>query len=656
MLRLIKIILVLAIASGFAPKVSAFSLLGPFDAAYQTPALSYNPRNQDIGGPMNLGEEYRWNVPIITYAFDSTFLSYYGSNGVAAVDKAFDIINGVTTNINRFSSNLVEFPMTSQRINYQASALSILDLKSYTLAFMMEELGLASPSRYAWTLRAVTPITVGNVTYTNFAVIQRNFDPVTLQPSSYVNGFLYTYSIVHYIRPIDYHDAIETVVDPLAFANSAVADGIDNTEANSLSLQSGGYYAGLTRDDVGGLRYLLNPKNYNQESLPPNTEIAVTNTSAAQFITTTSLNDLIAVTENTTNNPAQLLTLYPNLELTSTNYVFTNLVTTNNFVYFTNQPWAPVGTPPILATNSTYTTNAAILYNYTYDNVKTNHVYPNGYVTLQTTTVAPAPWAPVGSLPVTTYLNQTSISNFVNGDVLIVPTTNYGYYFVYTNLPNLVSITNTISFAQTNQTSTNAAVTNYFAQQVDYITYYTNTTFIAYPIEWQSTGTNIASLRPGRGSLTFQKVGFDSVIGANFVTITNVTWDRYLTNSVTITNVMRRLITTPDILFVAQDLGLTVDGYPVQSRRTDTTGWQNNSVINGRGIAAGPGVILPPIQFSFSRLGDYILNETPSYLSERTGFKFYVMGSFDGTTNAPVLYPENGALTMEWLEQQILGH
>jgi hypothetical protein len=38
---------------------------------------------QDIplGGPMNLGEEYRWNMPTLYYAVDQSFLDYFGSNG-----------------------------------------------------------------------------------------------------------------------------------------------------------------------------------------------------------------------------------------------------------------------------------------------------------------------------------------------------------------------------------------------------------------------------------------------------------------------------------------------------------------------------------------------------------------------------------------------
>ena len=49
----------------------------------------------DIGGPMNLGQEYRWNVPVLTYAFDQSFLDYFGSGGVAAVESAIGILNSL---------------------------------------------------------------------------------------------------------------------------------------------------------------------------------------------------------------------------------------------------------------------------------------------------------------------------------------------------------------------------------------------------------------------------------------------------------------------------------------------------------------------------------------------------------------------------------
>ena len=44
--------------------VRAFSLLGPY-AVWMDEAKSLQP-DRHIGGPMNIGEEYRWNVPVVT--------------------------------------------------------------------------------------------------------------------------------------------------------------------------------------------------------------------------------------------------------------------------------------------------------------------------------------------------------------------------------------------------------------------------------------------------------------------------------------------------------------------------------------------------------------------------------------------------------------
>ena len=63
---------VLLAASTFS--AAAFSLQGP-------------------GGKIvELNEEYRWNVPIVTYSFDQSFVDYFGQAGVQAVQEAIDIL------------------------------------------------------------------------------------------------------------------------------------------------------------------------------------------------------------------------------------------------------------------------------------------------------------------------------------------------------------------------------------------------------------------------------------------------------------------------------------------------------------------------------------------------------------------------------------
>jgi hypothetical protein len=243
----------------------AFSLLGPLDT-WQTVGLGYNPLNTDIGGPMNLGEEYRWNIKTITYGFDPSFVNYFGPRGVAEVNKAIAILNALPP-FSKMSSNLNEYSLNTRRVNYQASALQMYDLKSVALAALVEELGLTSPDRYVWALRDRVAI-VGGFQYT---VITRNFDPITYFPTPFVNGNLYTYVVLDPVPNFNvvFADAVELTVDPFAPEATAVA-----SEYGSLiqfALQTGDFYIGLTRDDVAGLRYLYNRRNYNVEGLLPGT-------------------------------------------------------------------------------------------------------------------------------------------------------------------------------------------------------------------------------------------------------------------------------------------------------------------------------------------------------------------------------------------------
>src|SRR5437879_2431442 len=138
-----------------------FALLGPINEAYQ---LGGRPNSlslawgSDIGAPKNLGEEYRWAVPVLYYSVDSSFLDYFGSNGVRAVDQAFAILNSLT-NVSSYSRDLSEFPLDTARVNYKAQALQLLDVKTEILHLMVEQLGLAEHDRYTRQLhdRALPP-------------------------------------------------------------------------------------------------------------------------------------------------------------------------------------------------------------------------------------------------------------------------------------------------------------------------------------------------------------------------------------------------------------------------------------------------------------------------------------------------------------------
>jgi len=206
MRRVLHLLTLIALLGAGAPRTSAFALLGAFDT-WQVPLIGYNIGigSADLGGPMNLGEEYRLNVPYITYGFDESFLNYFGTNGVVEVEKAIALLSNVGA-VSKLSPNLTEFPLDTRRFNYQAGALGLFDLKSFTLSLLLEQLGVAPPERWTFCLRAYVP--PGNPPPAFFTTIMRNFDPFTFEPSRYVNGTLYTYQIVQWTTdPI--FDAVE---------------------------------------------------------------------------------------------------------------------------------------------------------------------------------------------------------------------------------------------------------------------------------------------------------------------------------------------------------------------------------------------------------------------------------------------------------------
>ena len=129
------------------------------------------------------------------YACDASFADFFGASGLAAIDQAFAVYNNLT-NLSTYSTNLAEWPLTTTRMNYTAESLGLLDVKSVMMSRIIEILGLTQPDRYVWTLHdrfIPTPVPCPIGEY--YVTVQRNFDPVTYQYSSFVNGTLYDYFI-----------------------------------------------------------------------------------------------------------------------------------------------------------------------------------------------------------------------------------------------------------------------------------------------------------------------------------------------------------------------------------------------------------------------------------------------------------------------------
>ncbi len=250
----------------------AFALLGPVQPWMQSTNGVINAG--DIGGPMLLTNEYRWNVPVVTYGFDKSFTDYFGSNGVAAVESAIQILNNLPP-----ASQIVltNYPFRSQSFNPTAQANYIQDLKSSALALIVWHLGLAHPVKNIYVMRQWNSVLIPppnqflyqfywpDWIYPDFISIL-NYDPQTLNSTAFVDDILYSAYVVqygnqNYLQPFP--------VDPSSpLAYSSVAD---------FDLQLGGYYTGLTYDDVGGLSYLLSANNVNYETLIPGVVSASTN-------------------------------------------------------------------------------------------------------------------------------------------------------------------------------------------------------------------------------------------------------------------------------------------------------------------------------------------------------------------------------------------
>jgi hypothetical protein len=256
-----------------AQQAGAFTLWGPLEA-WQTADMDYGSRyfylNVDLltglgavenGGPKNFGEGSRLTTPILTYGFDATFLDYFGAQGVAAVDSAMKLLNGLPS---ATAANLSNFLTDgNEQINYTAQALDMLDLKSTVMWLMVEHMGLLGETHVFDLLLRSHYDTVA-CDYVYFTV-NRNYDPVTYNPSTYVNGRLYGYQIEDLCPVVNVADALETASDTTVKTYTAVA--------TSEGLELGGYYLGMTRDDMGGLQFLYKKGNYAYEAVDSNSVV-----------------------------------------------------------------------------------------------------------------------------------------------------------------------------------------------------------------------------------------------------------------------------------------------------------------------------------------------------------------------------------------------
>ena len=667
----------LAVFAVFALSVQlshGFALLGPLNEPFQVPVIGYGlpylsangavPGDPvilgDIGGPKQYGQGYRRNVPVLYYACDGDFFQFFGSNGVAAVDQAFAIWNTLT-NVSQYSSDLSEFPLSAQRINYEAQNLFLTDVKSVTLHLITEQMGLAQPDRYTWTLddRYLLPGTscpVGEV----YDTIMRNFDIVPsplnhVQNSAYVNGTLYSYGIIENCTgPNPLALAIPYAVDINADTYTAVAAdaftygtfGNIGLNVGGVGLHIGGFYNYLTRDDIGGLRYLLQTNNYALESAGPDTVQFTTNNSP-QLLVTQDLGLLAA--QAGTNNAAALQALYPGLIVTDTTNFFKVVNTPVISLVVSNAPpFAPAGTFIVTAVTNIVPTIVEV-FGHEFGNIITNKFSSQSVQSLQIVSTGPSPFSPAGTPPTLKTTTTTFRVNHPAGDFYILPTNTCAIKILNNNLlPTVVATTNT-TFTLTN---TVAGGTSNQSLTVNIVTYFTNHTIVYLPV---SCPANTADFRQGIEHIRFVRRDFDSLIGTFWDPVTNNYTLTALntTNSSLQSQTIQRVATRPDFLFTTSDQALGTGVVPFVG--TVTRGINFNQV-SSNGLA-GPGTIQSPTTFAFNNIGPLFFNAfAPTTFfdtDQSSAIQSLAWASFDGTTNDPVVYP-NGTSINNFINQLVI--
>lgn len=682
---------------GLLRSASAFTPAGPVGApgdVWQVASIGYGPP-YDVVAPKNVGEEYRRNTPVMYWACDASFLSYFGPNGMAQVASAFDVMNNVFTNnptgmtngLDGYSSNLSEFQYTTRHINYQAQALGIYDLKTATLNYLVRQMGLADPVEYSWTLHDRSGPAPGATCPAGmeYTVIQRNFDTggaavagsqsVLSLYSPYVNDVLYNYYIEEDCPVLQQAVTVPFAVDPDPNNNSYSA-----IASQFYRFGWGEYVTGLSRDDVMGLRYLLSDKTINLESPVTGSLLTTGTTNLASEIpfppNTTSnningygtLNLGTLLSASVTNDPVTLETLFPGVIVGST---ITNLAYVTNFTivaYFTNYIGSAAGSPPTLVIATNATLSFEIVYYDTFANVITNHYYSNSVVTLQTVTVGPLVGA-AAPAPIVTNVTTTSINlpGVPSGDYYILPTNNAcgidiaGVFF--TNVILQTNLTSAI-FGTNASVATNGLAFSYTQD----VTPFTNYVFAIHPVACNES-TNSPGIYEGIQKINFVESYFDDFVGTFYQPITNTYTENLVnTNGLVLVQSFQRVVTTPDILLSAADdangPAVGIPPGPGSVLESSTTPNFDTADVPVSGLAgatpAGPGTINPPLILSFDKVGPVYFNNTVfgSFLTgtnygvlmpsnDNLDFfygAYFVWGSFDGTTNAPVVYPDGQSI------------
>ena len=119
--------------------------------------------NDPWGSAKQLHRSFRWTLPDFTYAYDASFVNYFGPEGMVAVHDAIHVINDFFENGDYSGMSQLDLHKHGFVRNYNSSWINttaqngqILDIKSMVLGTMVNFLGLGNPHKHMYTISSLT--------------------------------------------------------------------------------------------------------------------------------------------------------------------------------------------------------------------------------------------------------------------------------------------------------------------------------------------------------------------------------------------------------------------------------------------------------------------------------------------------------------------
>lgn len=245
------------------------------------------------------------------------------------------------------------------------------------------------------------------------------------------------------------------------------------------------------------------------------------------------------------------------------------------------------------------------------------------------------------TVPTFSYTFGNVITNFTyTNNGVLTPNAPNEYLLVPSNLCGFNILSNVFTFVLTSTNSSTLAVTTFTSH--------------ALAVDIFACVSNGVSVLEGMEKMNFFRADYDSLVSTLFVPITNSYTLTAVSNSHPFTQTYTRVVNRPDIIFSAADLQTGPSGADGVFAISRTTPFFFGLSTNGTSQLAGPGVIRPGTNFgantsniliTLDKTGPIFTVSAPSFQIPigvgNTNIPDFQWASFDGTTNAPVVYPVN---------------